>query len=52
MSKDLDGFIAGRRTNDLTDTLLAEFPGDILWDEYGIDVDIVVGTSMSRPFLR
>lgn len=43
MANDLDAAFAGRRTNALTDILLAEFPADILWDEYGIDVDIVVG---------
>ncbi|KAJ7818062.1 hypothetical protein B0H14DRAFT_2601559 [Mycena olivaceomarginata] len=45
MANDLDAAFAGRRTNALTDILLAEFPADILWDEYGIDVDIV-------PFTR
>ncbi|KAJ7669939.1 hypothetical protein DFH06DRAFT_1372426 [Mycena polygramma] len=45
MSNDLDGDHAGRRTHDLTDTLLGEFDADILWDEYGIDVDII-------PFTR
>ncbi|KAJ7328054.1 hypothetical protein DFH08DRAFT_916752 [Mycena albidolilacea] len=42
MANDLDAAFAGRRTNALTDILLAGFPADILWDEYGIDVDIVV----------
>ncbi|KAJ6579850.1 hypothetical protein B0H10DRAFT_1956348 [Mycena sp. CBHHK59/15] len=41
LSNDLDGDIAGRRTHSLTDELLAAFDGDILWDEYGIDEDIV-----------
>ncbi|KAJ6590372.1 hypothetical protein B0H10DRAFT_1830806 [Mycena sp. CBHHK59/15] len=45
LSNDLDGDIAGRRTHSLTDELLAAFDGDILWDEYGIDEDIV-------PFTR
>ncbi|KAJ6607973.1 hypothetical protein B0H10DRAFT_1816789 [Mycena sp. CBHHK59/15] len=45
MSTDLDGDISGRRANALTDTLLDTFTGDVLWDEYGIDVDIV-------PFTR
>ncbi|KAJ7725533.1 hypothetical protein B0H16DRAFT_1781820 [Mycena metata] len=45
LSKDLDGDIQGRRTHGLTDTLLGEFEADILWDEYGIDEDIV-------PFTR
>ncbi|KAJ7814977.1 hypothetical protein B0H14DRAFT_2375670, partial [Mycena olivaceomarginata] len=36
---------AGLRTNALLDTLLDEFPADVLWDEYEIDVDIV-------PFTR
>ncbi|KAJ6600932.1 hypothetical protein B0H10DRAFT_2167443 [Mycena sp. CBHHK59/15] len=37
----LDGDLAGRRTQALTDELLAAFDGDILWDEYGIDEDII-----------
>ncbi|KAJ6524384.1 hypothetical protein DFH09DRAFT_1286341 [Mycena vulgaris] len=41
LSTDLDGEIKGRRTHDLTETLLQEFDSDILWDEYGIDEDIV-----------
>ncbi|KAJ6467182.1 hypothetical protein C8R47DRAFT_990496 [Mycena vitilis] len=45
MSNDLDGDHAGRRSHDLTDTLLGAFEADILWDEYGIDVDII-------PFTR
>ncbi|KAJ7648793.1 hypothetical protein DFH06DRAFT_1423544, partial [Mycena polygramma] len=45
LPNDLDGDIAGRRTNALTDALLGEFDEDILWDEYGIDKDIV-------PFTR
>ncbi|KAJ7509292.1 hypothetical protein B0H11DRAFT_2427626 [Mycena galericulata] len=42
---DLDGAISTRRTHSLTDELLAAFDADILWDEYGIDADIV-------PFTR
>ncbi|KAJ6612468.1 hypothetical protein B0H10DRAFT_2052194 [Mycena sp. CBHHK59/15] len=42
LSTDLDGDLAGRRTQALTDELLAAFDGDILWDEYGIDEDIIV----------
>ncbi|KAJ6548944.1 hypothetical protein B0H19DRAFT_1300082 [Mycena capillaripes] len=42
---DLDGNIAGRRTQELTDEILSAFDGDILWDEYGIDEDII-------PFTR
>jgi hypothetical protein len=38
----LDGDIAGRRTHELTDEVAAAFDGDVLWDEYGIDEDIVV----------
>ncbi|KAJ7848265.1 hypothetical protein B0H14DRAFT_3086156 [Mycena olivaceomarginata] len=49
MANDLDAAFAGRRTNALTDILLAEFPADILWDEYGIDVDIV---PITRDFPR
>ncbi|KAJ6563088.1 hypothetical protein DFH09DRAFT_1247611 [Mycena vulgaris] len=45
LSTDLDGDLAGRRTQTLTDELLAAFEGDILWDEYGIDKDII-------PFTR
>ncbi|KAJ7888963.1 hypothetical protein B0H14DRAFT_3081915 [Mycena olivaceomarginata] len=48
MANDLDAAFAGRRTNALTDILLAEFPTDILWDEHGIDVDI----SFTRDFPR
>ncbi|KAJ7763790.1 hypothetical protein B0H16DRAFT_1718433 [Mycena metata] len=44
LSKDLDGDIQGRRTHGLTDTLLGEFEADILWDEYGIDEDILLAT--------
>lgn len=42
MCTNLDGDNAGRRTHELTDELLAAFDGDILWDEYGIDEDIIV----------
>ncbi|KAJ7114416.1 hypothetical protein C8R44DRAFT_630053 [Mycena epipterygia] len=42
---DLDGGISGRRTHELTDEVLAAFNSDILWDEYGIDADII-------PFTR
>ncbi|KAJ7710163.1 hypothetical protein B0H14DRAFT_3641076 [Mycena olivaceomarginata] len=49
MANDLDAAFAGRQTNALTDILLAEFPADILWDEYGIDVDIV---PITRDFPR
>ncbi|KAJ6527460.1 hypothetical protein B0H19DRAFT_969690 [Mycena capillaripes] len=45
LSTDLDGHICGRRTHELTDELLASFSAEILWDSYGIDVDIV-------PFTR
>ncbi|KAJ7670961.1 hypothetical protein B0H17DRAFT_1162135 [Mycena rosella] len=45
LSTDLDGDIAGRRTHELTDEVLGAFDGDILWDEYGIDEDII-------PFTR
>ncbi|KAJ6474792.1 hypothetical protein C8R45DRAFT_1102943 [Mycena sanguinolenta] len=40
-----DLFSPGRRTHEHTDTLLEELPADKLWDEYGIDVDII-------PFTR
>lgn len=54
-ANNLDAAFAGLRTNALLDTLLDEFPADILWDEDGIDVDIVVGRfyfyfSMTDPF--
>ncbi|KAJ7182268.1 hypothetical protein C8R43DRAFT_1083515 [Mycena crocata] len=42
---DLDSGMAGRRTHELTDEVLAAFDSDILWDEYGIDADII-------PFTR
>ncbi|KAJ7127826.1 hypothetical protein C8R44DRAFT_830310 [Mycena epipterygia] len=45
LSTDLDGHICGRRTHDLTDEALAAFDAQVLWDSYGIDVDIV-------PFTR
>ncbi|KAJ6574091.1 hypothetical protein B0H19DRAFT_1341063 [Mycena capillaripes] len=45
LASDLDGHICGRRTHGLTDELLASFTPNILWDSYGIDVDIV-------PFTR
>ncbi|KAJ7162457.1 hypothetical protein C8R46DRAFT_1283402 [Mycena filopes] len=41
LSTDLDGEIKGRRTHELTETLLKELDGDIVWDECGIDEDIV-----------
>lgn len=43
MPADLDA-PAGRRTRDLTDTLTATLNADLLWDECGIDNDVVVGT--------
>lgn len=46
LSTDLDGDIAGRRTHELTEELLSAFDPDILWDEYGIDADIIVRTSL------
>ncbi|KAJ7750542.1 hypothetical protein B0H16DRAFT_1842627 [Mycena metata] len=45
LSTNLDGHICGRRTHGLTDELLGSFSADILWDSYGIDVDII-------PFTR
>ncbi|KAJ7466406.1 hypothetical protein FB451DRAFT_1340593 [Mycena latifolia] len=45
LSTDLDGHICGRRTHGLTDEALAAFDPGVLWDSYGIDVDIV-------PFTR
>jgi len=41
---DIDGAASVRRHH-LTDTLLEEFDSTILWDEYGIDTDII-------PFTR
>ncbi|KAJ7723744.1 hypothetical protein DFH07DRAFT_759380 [Mycena maculata] len=49
LSTNLDGHICGRRTHGLTDELLAAFDPGILWDSYGIDVDIV---SFTRDFPR
>ncbi|KAJ6622755.1 hypothetical protein B0H10DRAFT_1873823 [Mycena sp. CBHHK59/15] len=40
LPSDLDG-PSGRRSHDHTDTLMAAFSPRILWDEYGIDADIV-----------
>ncbi|KAJ7269028.1 hypothetical protein C8J57DRAFT_1609187 [Mycena rebaudengoi] len=45
MPTDLDGGTGGRRTHELTDEVLSVFDGEVLWDEYGIDEDIV-------PFTR
>ncbi|KAJ7443373.1 hypothetical protein FB451DRAFT_1437560 [Mycena latifolia] len=45
LSTDLDGHLCGRRTHGLTDKLMASFDPGILWDSYGIDVDII-------PFTR
>ncbi|KAJ6449989.1 hypothetical protein C8R45DRAFT_1057249 [Mycena sanguinolenta] len=44
MSTDLDGDnsdVGGRRTHILTDALVAEWPPGVLWDEFGIDMDII-----------
>lgn len=43
---DLDAPGSGRRTRELYDALLEEFAGDgaALWDNYGIDEDLVVST--------
>ncbi|KAJ7780477.1 hypothetical protein B0H14DRAFT_2297946, partial [Mycena olivaceomarginata] len=41
LSTDLDGNISGRRTHGLTEELISAFEPDILWDEYGIDADII-----------
>ncbi|KAJ6622418.1 hypothetical protein B0H10DRAFT_2175040 [Mycena sp. CBHHK59/15] len=40
LPSNLDG-PCGRRSHGLTDTLLEQFDARTLWDEYGIDVDIV-----------
>ncbi|KAJ7127251.1 hypothetical protein C8R43DRAFT_1074924 [Mycena crocata] len=45
LSTDLDGDLSTRRTQELTDELLKSFDPDILWDEYGIDEDVI-------PFTR
>ncbi|KAJ6599442.1 hypothetical protein B0H10DRAFT_2167549 [Mycena sp. CBHHK59/15] len=37
----VQNWCAKYRTHELTDELLASFSADILWDSYGIDVDIV-----------
>ena len=42
--KDLDG-PGGRRTHALHNLLCDMIASDILWDEYGIDDDVVVSTS-------
>jgi len=45
-SKDLDGCAApGRRTTALTDGLISTLDSKTLWDEYGIDDDIIVTIS-------
>lgn len=41
---DLDAPGAGRRTQGLYEALMEEFDGTALWDNYGIDEDIVVCT--------
>ncbi|KAJ7813044.1 hypothetical protein B0H14DRAFT_3090426 [Mycena olivaceomarginata] len=41
LSTDVDGNISGRWTHGLTEELILVFEPDILWDEYGIDVDII-----------
>jgi hypothetical protein len=48
LSTDLDGDIAGRRTHELTDEVAAAFDADVLWDEYGIDEDIIVSIFVPR----
>ncbi|KAJ7730745.1 hypothetical protein B0H16DRAFT_1665336 [Mycena metata] len=40
LPSDLEGF-ATRRSHDLTDTLMDEWGPKVLWDEFGIDADIV-----------
>jgi hypothetical protein len=41
-NKDLDGE-AGRRSRDHTELLVSEFELGVLWDEYGLVGDIIVG---------
>ncbi|KAJ7916593.1 hypothetical protein B0H13DRAFT_1462054, partial [Mycena leptocephala] len=43
LPSDLDG-PCGRRSHGFTDNLMEEFDATTLWDEYGIDVDIVLFT--------
>jgi len=40
--KDLDGE-AGRRSRDHTELLVSEFELGVLWDEYGLVGDVIVG---------
>lgn len=48
MPIDIDG-LRGRRTRAFTDILLETLDSKTLWDEYGIDDDIVVSRS-SAPY--
>ena len=41
LPNDLDGF-GGRQTKEFTEELLDTLDSDRLWDEYGIDDDIIV----------
>ncbi|KAH7917163.1 hypothetical protein BV22DRAFT_1026888 [Leucogyrophana mollusca] len=44
LPEDLDGE-GGRRTRELTDLVTRTLPSDVLWDQYGIDDDIVPFTN-------
>jgi hypothetical protein len=47
-SNDLDG-PGGRRTRAFTKTLIEELDAKMLWDEYGIDGDILVCLHFGMP---
>ena len=49
MAKDLDGG-GGRRSREHTDLVVHEFKLGVLWDEYGLIGDVMVGfCSFSLP---
>ncbi|KAG1727187.1 uncharacterized protein EDB91DRAFT_1254011 [Suillus paluster] len=45
LPEDLDGSTAERRSQEYTDVLVETFNSDVLWDQYGIDDDIVPFTN-------
>lgn len=42
LPEDLDGSTAEHRSQEYNDVLVKTFNSDVLWDQYGIDDDIVV----------
>jgi hypothetical protein len=51
LPSDIDG-LRGRRTREFTDELLDTLDSKTLWDEYGIDDDILVYTTFSNSLLH